>query len=84
MPEELKFDDEVQKLIHAEPFEPFDLILISGDRFTVTNPGFFVFGDSTVYLVQQKKGLALFRKSDLTGVEVPPKPSASARRRRHG
>jgi hypothetical protein len=84
MPEELKLDDEVQWLIHADPFEPFDLILISGDRFTVTNPGFFVFGDSTVYLVQQQKGLAIFRKSDLTGVEVPPKASARPRRRRNG
>lgn len=82
MAEELKFDEEVQKLIHAEPFEPFHLILASGDRYEVTNPGFFVFGGSTVYLVQQKTGLAIFRKSQLVGVEKPPTAPRPPRRRR--
>ncbi|HZK80313.1 MAG TPA: hypothetical protein VFC46_04580 [Humisphaera sp.] len=70
MSEQLKFDEEVQMLIHADPFKPFTLIFSSGDKFEVTDPGFFVFGEGVIYLVQQKSGLAIFRKHELIGVEV--------------
>lgn len=82
MPEEMKFDHEVQALLHVDPFQPFDLIMMSGDRFAVTDPGFAVFGDSAVYLVQQRRGLAILRKSDVVDVETHQNPSAMRRRRR--
>ena len=76
MSEQVSFEDEVQKLIHADPFIPFSLILSSGDRFDVTDTGFFVFGDSAFILVQRKSGMAILRKSQVIGVEMHPNARA--------
>ena len=72
MSEKVTFEQEVDKLLRAEPFVPFSLILTSGDRYEVENPGLSFFGENVVYLIQPKSGLAIFRKNQIVGVDVRP------------
>lgn len=70
MSEELKFEDEVGALMKAEPFVPFTLILANGGRHEVIESGYSFFGKNVVYIIQPTtKGLAIFRPSQIVGVE---------------
>ncbi len=61
---------EVQKLAHAEPFVPFTLVITSGDKYEVKDPGLFFVGDNIVYIVQRATGLAIFRRNRIAGLEA--------------
>ena len=66
----MTFESEVQALIHADPFLPFWLVMASGDKYEITDPGFFVFGKDVVILVERTKGLSIFRRNQIVGVEL--------------
>ncbi|HET6248850.1 MAG TPA: hypothetical protein VFE47_14225 [Tepidisphaeraceae bacterium] len=77
MPEELKFDAELQKWMSADPFVPFSLIFTSGDRYPITDPGMafheslqLAIGHTALVLIMPRQGIQLVRKNQITAVHV--------------
>lgn len=66
-----RFEGEIEKLLRREPFEPFEVILTSGDRYTVTGPFSLAFRGNSVVLFPPKQAHVFFRKSQIVAVEVP-------------
>jgi hypothetical protein len=71
MPEEIKFEKEIIKLLDREPFFPFNIVLTSGDRYSVADPHSVAFGESTVVVFQRQTGMSFFRKNQIIAVNAP-------------
>jgi hypothetical protein len=81
MSEQVRFGDELQKLIKGDPFIPFSLIFSSGDRYTVSDPGMAFSNDEVVIIFQPKTGSSYFRKNQIVGFETPVAKTRSRHRR---
>jgi hypothetical protein len=58
-------------LLDAQPFVPFTVIVASGDKYPVTSPHSLAIGESSMSSIWlPKKGSAIFRKSQIVGVEI--------------
>jgi hypothetical protein len=80
MAEEMSFEDEILKLINAEPFVPFTVIVTSGDRYRVIDANRVAFGGSAVAIFEPREGLSVFRKNQVVAVEQ--RSSRNGRRRK--
>ena len=69
MAEEMGFDEEILKLLDADPFVPFVIILSSGDRYQVDDPHRVALGSNVIYVVQPREGICFFRRTQVVGVE---------------
>ncbi len=69
MSEELSFDDEIVKLLDADPFVPFVIIVSSGDRYEITDHHRVAVGGSVICVIQPREGLCVLRKFDVVAVE---------------
>ena len=68
MAEELGFEDELNSRINREPFEPFEMIITSGDRFTIDARVQVAVGRGTITLYHPRSGATIIRKSQLVAL----------------
>lgn len=64
------FEQEVQELLTAEPFEAFFLVMDSGERFAVASQHSLSAAD-TVYIVYTRNGTSRLRKSAISHIDIP-------------
>jgi hypothetical protein len=69
MAEELNFDEEIVKLLDADPFVPFVIIVASGDRYEVNDPHRVAIGGILIVVVEPREGICTLRKSQVVSVE---------------
>jgi len=68
--EQINFEDELHRYRWAEPFQSFEIILTSGDRYEINNPDQLAFGGNTVVVVKPRSGIQFFRKNQIVAVHV--------------
>jgi hypothetical protein len=71
MPEELSFDDEINVRINRVPFEPFVVILASGDRFEIGDGVQVAIGKFTISLYYARSGITVLRKNQIVAIHNP-------------
>ena len=73
-----RFELILQKLQHQLPFEPFNIVMTSGDRYRVDDPFTMVIGAGDVFCSEPKSGMIVrLRKSQIVAVEqLLSKPAA--------
>ena len=74
------FEAEVEELLAEEPFEPFFLVMNSGERFAVTSQHSLSSTD-TVYIVYTRDGTSRLRRSAISHIDVPEAMSDSSQAR---
>ena len=70
MAEEINFEDEVRRLLDAEPFHDFTIILTSGDRLEVTDPHAVAIGTTTMAVFPPRSASHWIRKNQIVAVAV--------------
>ncbi len=72
LPEDLNFEEELDRLSNAEPFVPFTVVMASGDRYEVTNPNLIAFGSDIVFIFRPKSkgGSAYCRIYNISSIEI--------------
>jgi hypothetical protein len=70
MAEELNFEEELIKYADAKPFVPFDIVVTSGDRYTINSRWQLAFGGNTIVVVLPRTGIQFFRKNQIVAVHV--------------
>ena len=66
------FEEQIKRMMRASPFQPFEIILTSGDRYRVISEFSLAIGETTMStLYPPKGGQSYFRKSQIIGIEVP-------------
>lgn len=73
--EQIDFEEELRRYHRADPFNPFDIVVTSGDRYEITQYDQLAFGGNTVVVVLPKTGIRFFRKNQIVAVHVH-EPSA--------
>ena len=68
--ESIDFEEEIRRYWRAEPFVPFDIVVTSGDRYEIKDPGQVAWGGNTVVVVMPKTGIRFFRKNQIVAVHV--------------
>ena len=68
--EQINFEDELRRYADARPFTPFDIVVTSGDRYSITDWHQLAFGGNTVVVVLPKTGIQFFRKNQIVAVHV--------------
>ena len=69
MAEELSFEGEIVKLLDAEPFVPFAIIVSSGNRYEISDPHRVALGENIVFIIDQVEGLSFLRKNQIVSIE---------------
>jgi len=65
-----RFELILQKLQHQVPFEPFNIVMTSGDRYHIEDPFTMVIGAGDVFCSDPKTGMIVrLRKSQIVAVE---------------
>jgi hypothetical protein len=70
MAEEISFIGEIHKLLDRDPFQPFTIVLNSGDRHEVTDPHQLALGETVAILIPKKSTSVHMRSNQIVGVEV--------------
>ncbi len=73
-PEEVSLLHEVQRLVDADPFGPFVIIMGSGGRYEISATDTVVIGRNAISIFPQSKGWYLLRPSQISEVAVPGGP----------
>jgi len=67
---EQSFDDLLEMLQHAAPFNPFNIILASGDRILIDDPFMMVNAGPEVFYAKPRSGLVYhLRKTQIAAIE---------------
>jgi hypothetical protein len=65
--------ESLRDLLAREPFQPFRIVLTSGDRYTVTDPALVVLMESQVFLAEPRSDrFHLLRLNQVAAVESLP------------
>ena len=68
--EKERFEERLQKLQHQVPFEPFNIVMASGDRYRIDDPFTMVISAADVFCSEPKTGtIVRLRKSQIIAVE---------------
>ena len=79
--ERIEFEDELRRYGRADPFMPFDIVVSSGDRYTITNSDHLAFTANTVVVAEPKTGIIFFRLGQIVAVEIrEPQPKRAGRK----
>lgn len=70
MPEELNFEDELNKTLDAEPFVPFTIVTASGDRYDVPSKRWVAFANAVVIVLRPRLGSVTIRLYNIVAIEV--------------
>jgi hypothetical protein len=65
----LNFEDEMDALLNQRPFEPFAMIVTSGDRYEVLDPDMVTLGQNVVTLIQGTSGMVVMRKNQMVALQ---------------
>jgi|HubBroStandDraft_1064217.scaffolds.fasta_scaffold2785046_1 hypothetical protein len=68
MAEDLGFEDELNSRINRDPFEPFEMIISSGDRFAIDGRVQVAVGRGTITLFHPRSGVTIIRKNQLVAL----------------
>ena len=66
--DELTVEGELQRLLHAEPFEPFTISLTSGERFEVRSPDLII-GQNVATLAISAARSTVIRKNQIVAID---------------
>jgi hypothetical protein len=67
-----RFDERIKTLLRDEHFQPFNIVLTSGDRIPISSPWSLAIGDRRIWTAQLiKTGTFWIRKSQIVGIEIP-------------
>ena len=70
-PKRESFEDQIRRLLDADPFVPFTVVVASGDKYPVTSSHSLAIGETSMSSIWlPKRGQAYFRKSQIVSVEV--------------
>jgi hypothetical protein len=78
--EQVEFEGELKQYAAADPFEPFDIILTSGDRVVVTDPWRLAFTGNTIVWADPNTGIGVYRKNQIVGFQVHQRPQSRSRK----
>jgi hypothetical protein len=70
MAEQISFIDEMHRLLDREPFQPFTIVLNSGNRYEVSDPHQLALGESVAILIPKKSTSIYMRSNQIVAVEV--------------
>ena len=70
--DELSFEDELKRLAKADPFEPFQIKLTSGDAILVRTDDYIEIGANVISVIGQGAGQWVVRKNQVVATYVPP------------
>ena len=64
--------DQIRELLHAQPFQPFVIIMTSGDRYEVHNPDLLAIGQRHLFFFAYPKSdhMAWLRMNQIVSVET--------------
>ena len=66
----MDFESEFQRVVDADPFLPFDIVVTSGDRFHIADKDQLSIGANFVMIFLPKKDVYFFRKNQMVAVLV--------------
>lgn len=69
MSEEIDIVGEIERHLRREPFDPFVIVMASGDRYTIDGTRWFAVGRSVLLVVEPRDGHKLLRLSQISSVE---------------
>lgn len=71
---------DLKKLIAADPFVPFEILIAGGGRYRVEDPGLTAFGDNTISLMHPKSDrYDILRLSLIGAIEVLDLPDSATK-----
>ncbi len=70
MPEDIGIIEEIERLLDAEPFAPFVLVMVSGDRYEVTGPRQLAIGKSVLGLFPPTQAHHILRLTQISSIDV--------------
>jgi hypothetical protein len=63
----------IREVLNRDPFQPFRIILTSGDRFNVTDPSLAVMMESQVFLAEPRSDhFHILRPNQIAAIESLP------------
>jgi len=68
--EGIDFEDELRRYWRKDPFVPFDIVVTSGDRYGITDPGQIAFGTNAIIIALRKTGIQMIRKNQIVAVHL--------------
>jgi hypothetical protein len=69
-PKEQRFIDDIRELKHREPFIPFQVVMTSGDRYTIENPDLLAVSDSKlVYCMPRTERVVYLRLNQIVAID---------------
>ena len=73
-----RFEDGIRELKHKEPFQPFNIVMTSGDRCRVDDPDMLIVGPVEIIYVMPRSGKTYrLRKSQVVAIEeLDERPAA--------
>jgi len=73
-----KFEDGIRELKHKDPFQPFNIVMTSGDKCPVEDPDMLIVGPvEIIYVVPRSGRTVRLRKSQITAIEeLEQRPAA--------
>ena len=69
-PEEISLRDEIERLAASEPFQPFVIIMVSGQRYEITARDGVMAASSVVVITPHAGGIHLLRQTQISEVSV--------------
>ena len=71
MAEDISIERELAVCVARDPFEPFVIIMTSGDRFRIDDRDQILVGRRAISIHGLRSGTVVLRKSQLLGLEMP-------------
>ena len=73
-----KFEDGIRELKHKDPFQPFNIVMSSGDKCLVQDPDMLIVGPvEIIYVVLRSGKNYRLRKSQIVAIEeLEQRPAA--------
>jgi hypothetical protein len=81
MPEEIDIRGEVLKMLDAEPFAFFQMVMASGDRYEITDRHQVAVGKNALVVFPPRETHSYLRLNRISSIDVS-EPNGSKRRRR--
>jgi hypothetical protein len=79
MSERITVGGELARLANRDPFEPFVIVMSSGERYRVEDPNEIIFGRGAIVIVPLSGGgHSTLRESELSSIEVIAPTAKSA------
>jgi hypothetical protein len=72
MPERITFRSELDLLLHAAPFAPFEIVMVSGDRYRIDDPAEVLVGEEIIHILPRRRTRhSILRFNEVSSLDVP-------------